>query len=620
MTRGRMPQAAAARQSPPVLISDPRRSNLRTAQGNATRKGFQPVKRILLGLGALALAACNGESDATRDTTGAPAPVSYDVLIEDGTVYDGSGDAPRRADVAIADDRIIAIGDLDPARAEIVIDAEGLAVAPGFINMLSWGVVGLIEDGRGLSDVMQGVTLEVFGEGISYGPLNEEMKAQMRARQSDITFDIEWTTLGEYLEYLEARGVSPNVASFLGATTLRIHEVGLEDRKASAEEIERMQALARAAMEEGAMGVGSSLIYAPANFADTNELVALASAAAEYDGMYISHIRSESSKLLEAVDELIDIARRAGLPAEIYHLKASGEANWDKLDEVIEKVETARAGGLRITADMYAYPASSTGLDAAMPLWVQEGGYEEWKARLQDPDIRAQVADAIRNPSDEFVSGIVNAGGPEGVLLVGFRNPDLRKYIGMPLAEVAEERGTSPEDTAMDLVIEDGSRVQVVYFSMSEANIARKAALPWVSFGSDGGVYAPEGVFLNQSTHPRAYGNFARVLGKYVREENVLTLEEAVRKLTSLPAENLKIRDRGRLQPGYFADVVIFDPGTIADTATFEEPHQLAVGVAHVFVNGVHTVADGEHTGATAGRVVRGPGWTGWAADAEAAE
>lgn len=549
------------------------------------------------------LTACGGEPESAAER--------YDVIIRGGVVYDGSGAPGVAADVAIEGDRIAAVGDFDDATAETVIDAEGRAVTPGFINMLSWAVEDLIHDGRSKADIHQGVTLEVFGEGVSYGPWSEEIKEAAKKRQSDIQYDIEWTTLGEYLEFLERKGVSPNVASFVGATTLRVYEVGYDNRPATPEELTRMQEHVRQAMREGAMGVGSSLIYAPANFASTEELIALNKAAAEFGGVYISHIRSESHGLLEAVDELIHIAREAGVPAEIYHLKASGQANWEKLDEVIAKVDAARAEGLRITADMYSYPASSTGLDAAMPLWVQEGGYEKWAERLQDPDVRARVADAINNPSDEFVSGITNAGGPEGVLLVGFKNPELRKYIGKTLAEVAEERGKPYAETAMDLVIEDGSRVQVVYFSMSEENIAKKVAVPWVSFGSDGGSKAPEGIFLNQSTHPRGYGNFARVYAKYVREEGVIPIEEAVRKMTSLPAGNLGIKDRGMLAPGYFADVVVFDPETIQDKATFAEPHQLAVGVDHVFVNGVHTLRNGEHTGATAGRVVRGPGWEG---------
>ncbi len=535
----------------------------------------------------------------------------YDVVIANGTVYDGTGAPGWAADIGIVGDRIAAIGDLQDAEADTIVDADGMAVAPGFINMLSWAVEDLIADGRGLGDLQQGVTLEVFGEGHSYGPWSDEMKAEAKERQSDVLYDIEWTTLGEYLEYLEGRGVSPNVASFVGATTLRIHEVGYDNRPATPEELGAMTALVRAAMEEGALGVGSSLIYAPANFADTEELVALMQAASEYGGMYISHMRSESGRLVEAVDELIEIARASDAPAEIYHLKAGGEENWPKLDEVIEKVEAARGEGLAITADMYTYPASSTGLNASMPLWVQEGGHEAWMARLRDADTRARVIAEMRAPSDEFENRMHHAGGPAGVLLVGFRNPDLRQYVGKTLAVVAAERNTSPEDTIIDLILEDNSRVQVVYFIMSEDNVRKKIALPWVSFGSDGGAMAPEGDFLEQSTHPRAYGNFARVLAKYVRDDGVIPLEEAIRKLTFLPASNLKIRERGKLAPTYYADIVIFDPATVQDHATFAEPHQLATGVAHVFVNGVHTIEGGEHTGAKAGRVVRGPGWKG---------
>jgi len=556
---------------------------------------------VLLLLGAAALAGCASASSSTE----------YDALILGGVVYDGTGAAGIAADVAIKGDRIAAVGDLEDATAETVIDAFGLAVAPGFINMLSWAVDDLIEDGRSLGDIRQGVTLEVFGEGVSMGPMSAAMKAEAEARQSDIKFDIEWTTLGEYLEFLERKGVSPNVASFIGATTARIHEVGYDNRPATTDELNRMQALVRDAMREGALGVGSSLIYAPANFASTDELVALVAAAAESGGMYISHIRNESRSLIEAVDELIHIARETGAPAEIYHLKASGRANWAKMDEVIAKVEAARAEGLAITADMYVYPASSTGLDAVMPLWVQEGGHDAFVARLKDKETRARVAAEMRAGKDGE-TGFQNAGGPEGVLLLGFRNPALRHYMGKTLADVAKERGTSPEEAAIDLVIEDDSRVGVAYFTMSEDNLRKEIALPWLSFGSDGGSMAPEGVFLAQSTHPRAYGNFARIFAKYVREEKVLTIEEAVRKLTSLPAENIKIRDRGMLKPGMYADVVVFDPATIQDNATFNDPHQLATGVKHVFVNGVLTLKDEEHTGAFGGHVVRGPGWTGW--------
>ncbi|MGH7443857.1 MAG: N-acyl-D-amino-acid deacylase family protein [Longimicrobiales bacterium] len=536
----------------------------------------------------------------------------YDVVLRGGTIYDGSGGPPVTGDVAIMGDSIVAVGEVGDADGALDIDVTGLAVAPGFINMLSWATTSLIEDGRSLSDIVQGVTLEVFGEGTSEGPLSPEMKAEVEELQGDIKYDVEWTTLGEYLEFLERKGVSTNVASFIGATTVRIHELGYEDRAPTAEELERMKALVRQGMEEGALGVGSSLIYAPAFYAQTEELIELMRAAGEYDGMYISHMRSEGNQLLEAVDELITIARAAGVPAEIYHLKAAGEANWGKIDEVIAKVEAARAEGLEITADMYTYTAGATGLDAAMPPWVQEGGLREWIRRLQDPAIRARVMTEMRTPTDEWESLYLLSGSPERVLLVGFKQDSLKYLTGRTLAEVAALRGTSPEETAMDLVIADDSRVSTVYFLMSEDNVKKQIALPWMSFDSDAESLAPEGVFLESNPHPRAYGNFARLLGKYVRDEQVIPLEEAVRRLTSLPAANLKIRRRGTLAPGYYADVVVFDPATIIDRATFEEPHQLATGMKHVFVNGEQVLRDGVHTGATPGRVVRGPGWTGW--------
>ncbi len=535
-----------------------------------------------------------------------------DVILRGGTIYDGSGGSPMVGDVAILADNIVAVGDIGRATAPLEIDVTGLAVAPGFINMLSWATESLIEDGRGLSDIVQGVTLEVFGEGMSMGPLNDAMKRRMVDEQGDIRFDIEWTTLGEYLEYLERKGVSPNVASFLGATTARIHEIGYEDREPTPAELDRMRALVRQAMEEGALGIGSSLIYAPAFYAKTPELIALAAEAAPFGGMYISHMRSEGNALLEAVDELITIAREAGVPAQIYHLKAAGQANWPKMDEVIARVEAARAEGLHITADMYTYTAGATGLDAAMPPWVQEGGLQTWRRRLQDPAIRRQVLQEMRTPTDAWESLYLLAGSPERVLLVAFKQDSLKYLTGRTLASVAADRGKSPEEVAMDLVVADDSRVGTVYFLMSEDNVKKQIALPWVSFDSDEAAPAPEGVFLRSNNHPRAYGNFARLLGKYVREERVIPLEEAVRRLTSLPATNLKLRRRGALEPGHFADVVVFDPQTITDHATFDQPHQLATGMVHVFVNGVHVLNNGEHTGATPGRVVRGPGWTGW--------
>ncbi len=534
----------------------------------------------------------------------------YDLLIENGTVYDGSGGQAYVADIGVNGDRVVAIGQLQ-ASANELINAEGFAVAPGFINMLSWATDSLIIDGRSQGDIRQGVTLEVFGEGRSEGPLNEAMREQAIATQGDIKWPVEWTTLDEYLEFLIERGVSPNVASFIGATSVRVHEIGYEDRPPTAAELERMKNLVREAMEDGALGLGSSLIYAPAFYADTEELIALAEIVGQYDGMYISHMRSEGNRLLESVDELIRIAREGNVGAEIYHLKMAGQQNWDKFDAVVERVELARMEGLDITADIYTYTAGSTGLDAGMPPWVQEGGYESWRSRLQDSDIRTQVLEEMTTPADEWENLLLSA-GPEGTLLVGFRNPDLRHYIGKTLAEVAEERGQSYADTAIDLVIADGSRVQVVYFLMSEENVTKGVALSWVSFGSDAASMAAEGSFLKQSTHPRAYGNFARVLAKYVRDDQVITLPDAIRKLTKLPATNLKLRDRGELRENYFADIVIFDPYGIQDNSTFEQPHQYATGMQHVIVNGEVVLRNGEHTGALPGQVVRGPGWRGW--------
>lgn len=542
-----------------------------------------------------------------------PAPVpGYDVILRGGTVYDGSGGTPRIADVALRGDRIAAIGDLGGATGRRELDVRGLAVAPGFVNVLSWATESLILDGRGQSDIRQGVTLEVFGEGFSYGPLTEAMKARMIARRlPEVDYPITWTTLGGYLEYLEGAGVAPNVASFVGATTVRIHELGHDDRSPDAQALERMKALVAQAMEEGALGVGSSLIYAPAFYASTDELVALTEVAASYGGMYISHLRSEGNRLLESIDELIEIAERSGAPAEIYHLKAAGRDNWPKLDAAIERIEAARARGLRITTDMYTYTAGATGLDAAMPPWVQEGGYDAWAARLQDPAARVRVAREMETRTDDWENLYLSAGA-ENVVLVGFRNPDLRHLVGKTLAQVATERGTSPAETAMDLVIEDGSRVGTVYFLMSEDNIRRQITLPYMSFGSDADAQAPEGLFLESNPHPRAYGNFSRLLGRYVRDEGLIPLEEAIHRLTGLPAANLSLRERGLLRAGYYADLALFDPAEIRDHATFEKPHQYATGMVHVFVNGEQVLADGEHTGATPGRVVRGPGWTGW--------
>jgi len=540
--------------------------------------------------------------------TGCATPDRYDVLIRNGTVYDGTGAPGVSADVGIRGDRIAAVGDLSAAEAPLDIDATGLAVAPGFVNMLSWATDSLLVDGRSQSDIRQGVTTEIFGEGESMGPFTAEMKRRRLAQQGDIRYDITWTTLAEYLEELERRGVAPNVASFVGATTIREHVIGLDDRAPTPEELDRMRALVRQEMEAGALGIGSSLIYAPAFYASTEELVELCKVAAEYHGKYISHMRSEGNRLVEAVDELLRIAREADIPAEIYHLKAAGQANWDKLDEVVAKVEAARAQGLAITADMYTYTAGATGLDAAMPPWVLDGGYDALFERLRDPATRRRIAKAIVTPTTEWENLYLAAGSPDRVLLTEFKSEALKPLTGKTLAEVAAMRHQPPEEVIMDLVLEDQTRVGTVYFMMSEDNVKKQIRLPWVSFGSDAGSLAPVPPFSLSNTHPRAYGNVARLLGKYVREEQVIPLAEAIHRLSGLPAANLELDHRGLLAPGMFADVVAFDPAAIADRATYEAPHQYAVGMRHVLVNGVQVLRDGEHTGATPGRAIWGPG------------
>ncbi len=528
----------------------------------------------------------------------------HDVIIRQGMVYDGSGGAPFVADVALDGDRVAAIGSLADQRGKTEIDARGLAVAPGFINMLSWANESLLHDGRSMSDIYQGVTLEVMGEGHSMGPMTPEMKENRLERQQDIRYEIPWNTLGGYLEHLEERGVSTNVASFVGATTVRIFVVGSDDRVATSSEIEDMQALVREAMTEGALGVGSSLPYTPAVFASTDELIALAAAAAQFDGMYISHIRSEGDEILEALDEFLTIVREAGIRGEVYHLKSSQKQNWDKLDEVIATLEAARAEGLPVGADIYPYHASSTSLAINFPAWVKEGDHADFVARLQDPEVRQRMHTEM-----DLIP-------PEDIVLVSFRQEEMRHLTGKTLAEVAELWDVTPEVAAMDLIVRDDSRVGTVRFTMSEENVRKKMVLPWVTFCSDGGSLAPEPPFTYSQPHPRSYGAFARVLGRYAREEKLISIEEAVHRLTGLPATNLRLDHRGLLAPGYFADVVVFDPESIIDMATFEEPHQLAEGVLHVFVNGDQVLRDGEHTGATPGRFVRGPGWSGWSGSA----
>jgi N-acyl-D-amino-acid deacylase len=533
---------------------------------------------------------------------------SFDVLIRGGTVYDGSGAPPRRADVGIRGDRIEAVGDLAGAAGGTVLDAAGLAVAPGFVNMLSWATDDLLADPRSQGDIRQGVTTEIFGEGESYGPWSEPMKVRRRAMQGDFRYEITWTTLAEYLRLLERRGVAPNVASFVGTGTIREHVVGLDDGRPTPAQLAAMRDLVRREMEAGALGIGSSLIYAPDSFNSPEDLVELAKVAASYRGRYITHMRSEGDRLLEAVDETIRVAREAGIPAEIYHLKAAGEANWPKLERVVEKIEAARREGLSITADMYTYAAAATGFDACLPPWSREGGWGRTFQRIRDGETRARILKEMREPGAGWENLCRLAGPPGRIRLVAFRNEALKPLTGKTLAEVAAARGRSPEDTVLDLVVEDESRIGVVFFLMSEENVRRQIRLPWVSFGSDAGSMAPEGVFLKSSTHPRAYGNFARLLGRYVRDEGLVPLEEAVRRLTSFPADNLGLDRRGRLVPGHFADVVVFDPATVADRATYESPHQYAVGVRDVLVNGVPALRDGEHTGALPGRALRGPG------------
>ncbi len=531
-----------------------------------------------------------------------------DLVLRGGLIYDGSGSPAYVGDISINGDRIESIGPSGTLTGSRVLDVRGLSVAPGFINMLSWANESLLIDGRSQGDIRQGVTLEVFGEGSSMGPLNDALRQRLLDRQGEARFDIPWRTLGEYLEHLEARGVAPNVASFVGATTVRAHVLGFENRAPNPDELDAMRALVHEAMREGAVGLGSSLIYAPGFYADTDELVALMEVVAQYDGLYISHLRSEGNRLLEALDELIEIARRSKARAEVYHLKVAGRQNWDKFPAVVARIEAARASGLSITANMYTYTAGSTGLDAAMPPWAQEGGYAAWAERLEDPEMRARIAAEMTTPTDAW-ENLLLAAGAENTLLVGFRNPELRHLTGRTLAAVAAERDKPAHEVAMDLVVADGSRVQVVYFLMSEENVAATIALPWVSFGSDAASMAAEGVFLNRSTHPRAYGNFARVLGRYARDRQRIDMADAVRRLTALPAENLRIKNRGSIKPGFYADLAVFDPARVRDHATYANPHRYSEGMVHILVNGEAVLEHGEHTGRLPGRVVRGPGW-----------
>src|SRR5213596_2039879 len=538
----------------------------------------------------------------------AAADAPFDVNIKGGTVYDGTGREGHVADVAIRGDRIVGVGDFASAVPKKTIDARGLAVAPGFINMLSWSNESLIQDGRSQSEIRQGVTTEIMGEGESMGPLNDRMKTRLVREQTDIKFEIKWNTLAEYLHYLEKRGISCNVASFLGATTVREYVIGLEDKQPTPEQLDQMRELVRKEMEAGALGIGTSLIYPPAFYAKTEELIELCKVAAKYQGKYISHMRSEGSRLLEALDELIRISREAKIPAEVYHIKVSGHQNWPKIDDLLSRIEAAQKEGLKISADMYTYTAGGTGLDASLPPWTEDGGYPALFKRLRDPATREKIKAEVQKPTGAWENLYLDAAGPEHILLAEFRSERLKPLTGKTLTEVAKMRGKDPIETIMDLISEDESRIGTIYYVMSEENVKKELAKPWISFGSDEASQAPEGVFLKSNPHPRAYGNFARVLGKYARDEKVITLPEAVRRLSALPATNLGLDHRGFIQDGMFADVVVFDPAIIADRATFEKPHQYAVGMKHVFVNGVQVLKEGEHTGAKPGRALAGPG------------
>src|SRR5438067_5755397 len=532
----------------------------------------------------------------------------FDVIIKNGAVYNGTGSETQYVDLAIRGDRIAGVGDYKNAKAKTVIDAWGLAVAPGFINMLSWSTESLIQDGRSQSEIRQGVTTEIMGEGESMGPMNDRVREFMLKQQADIKYDITWNTLTEYLRFLEKRGISCNVASFIGATTIRQNVIGFDDRPPTPRELDQMRELVREEMEAGALGIGTSLIYPPAFYAKTDELIELCKVAAKYKGKYISHMRSEGNQLLEAFDELLRISREAGIPAEVYHIKAAGQKNWGKIDNLLSRIESVQKEGLNIHANMYTYTAGGTGLDACFPPWTEDGGYPALFKRLRDPATREKIAAEVRVDSDAWENLYLAAGSPEKILLVGFKSEKLKSLTGKSLAEVAKRRGKDPIETIMDLISEDESRISTIYYLMSEENVKKELAKPWVSFGSDEASQAPEGVFLKSNPHPRAYGNFARVLGKYTRDEKVITLPGAVRRLSALPATNLGLDHRGFIQDGMFADVVVFDPAIIADRATFEKPHQYAVGMKHVFVNGVQVLKEGEHTGAKPGRALAGPG------------
>src|SRR6266513_2822985 len=557
-----------------------------------------------------AVVALNYVTSPTRGVETPSPGTEFDLLIKGGTVYDGGGGEGRAVDVMVRGDRITGVGDFHNASAKTVIDARGLAVAPGFINMLSWSNESLIQDGRSQSEIRQGVTTEIMGEGESMGPLNDRVREFMLKQQADIKYDITWKTLAEYLQFLEKRGISCNVASFIGATTIRQNVIGFDDRPPTPQELDQMRELVREEMEAGALGIGTSLIYPPAFYAKTDELIELCKVAAKYKGKYISHMRSEGNQLLEAFGELLQISREAGIPAEVYHIKAAGQKNWGKIDNLLSRIESVQKEGLNIRANMYTYTAGGTGLDACFPPWTEDGGYPALFKRLRDPATREKIKAEVKIDSDKWENLYISAGSPDRIILVGFKSEKLKPLTGKSLAEVAKIRGKDPIDTAMDLVAEDESRIGAVYFMMSEENVKKEIAKPWISFGSDEASQAPEGVFLKSNPHPRAYGNFARVLGKYLRDEKVIPMKKAIRRLSGLPATNLGLDHRGFLKEGMFADVVVFDPATIADRATFDKPHQYAVGMKDVFVNGVQVLKDGEHTGAKPGRALWGPGKT----------
>ena len=532
----------------------------------------------------------------------------FDVLIRNGTIYDGTGSEPQKTDVVIRGDRVAGLGDFSQAKAKTVIDATGLAVAPGFINMLSWSTESLIYDGRSQSELRQGVTTEIMGEGESMGPVNDRVREHMLKEQTDIKYDIKWNTLSEYLRYLETHGISCNVASFIGATTIRENVIGFEDKAPTPQQLDQMRELVRKEMEAGALGIGTSLIYPPAFYAKTDELIEMCKVAAKYKGRYISHMRSEGNQLLQALDELIRISREAGIPAEVYHIKAAGQKNWPKEDALLARIEAAQKEGLKITANMYTYTAAGTGLDACLPPWTEDGGYPALFKRLHDPATRQKIAAEVKVDSDAWENLYLDAGSPDKILLVAFKSEKLKPLNGKTLAEVAKMRGKDPIETIMDLISEDESRIGTVYYLMSEENVKKALAKPWIAFGSDEASQAPEGAFLKSNPHPRAYGNFARVLGKYVRDEKIIPMKEAIRRLSGFPATNLGLDHRGFLKEGMFADVVVFDPAIITDRATFEKPHQYAMGMKQVLVNGVQVIKDGEHTGAKPGRALWGPG------------